>query len=104
MDFHSFSKGDYMTNAYVAWKPTIDGLGPGSYRFAMYSIDGTDTAPYSRGLGLNPAVDALKRRMIEAALREAGSKSQAAQKLGIPRQSLQKMMLRLVLGPLLYLQ
>jgi transcriptional regulator with PAS, ATPase and Fis domain len=33
--------------------------------------------------------------MIEAALEETGSKTQAAQKLGIPRQSLQKMMKRL---------
>ena len=33
--------------------------------------------------------------MIVAALRETGSKSQAAQRLGIPRQSLQKMMKRL---------
>ncbi len=53
MDFHSFSKGDYMTNAYVAWKPTIDGLGQGTYQFAMYSVDATDTESFSRGFGLN---------------------------------------------------
>ncbi len=46
-------------------------------------------------LPLSEAVDALKRRMIEAAIAAAGSKTQAAQKLGIPRQSLQKMMKRL---------
>jgi len=44
---------------------------------------------------LNRSVDALKRRMLVAAVREAGSKSAAAEKLGIPRQSLQKMMKRL---------
>jgi transcriptional regulator with GAF, ATPase, and Fis domain len=37
----------------------------------------------------------LKRRLLVAAVREAGSKSAAAEKLGIPRQSLQKMMKRL---------
>jgi len=44
---------------------------------------------------LNAAVDALKRRMILAAISETGSKTRAAEKLGIPRQSLQKMMKRL---------
>jgi two-component system response regulator HupR/HoxA len=48
-----------------------------------------------RGLPLNEAVDALKERMIREALRETGSKTRAAEKLGIPRQSLQKMMKRL---------
>jgi two-component system response regulator HupR/HoxA len=44
---------------------------------------------------LNRSVDALKRRMLVLAVREAGSKSGAAEKLGIPRQSLQKMIKRL---------
>jgi DNA-binding NtrC family response regulator len=44
---------------------------------------------------LNRSVDALKRRMLIAAVRETGSKSAAAERLGIPRQSLQKMMKRL---------
>jgi two-component system response regulator HupR/HoxA len=44
------------------------------------------------------AVDDLKRRLILAALAETGSKTRAAQKLGIPRQSLQKMMKRLGLS------
>jgi len=44
---------------------------------------------------LNRSVDALKRRLILDALSETGSKSRAAEKLGIPRQSLQKMMKRL---------
>jgi transcriptional regulator with PAS, ATPase and Fis domain len=44
---------------------------------------------------LNRAVDQLKRRMIENAVRETGSKTRAAERLGIPRQSLQKMMKRL---------
>jgi transcriptional regulator with GAF, ATPase, and Fis domain len=44
---------------------------------------------------MNRSVDGLKRRMIIESIREAGSKTQAAQRLGIPRQSLQKMMKRL---------
>jgi len=47
---------------------------------------------------LNRSVDELKRHMIREALRETGSKSRAARRLGIPRQSLQKMMKRLGLG------
>ena len=47
------------------------------------------------GADLNTAVDALKRRMLIDAIRETGSKTRAAEKLGIPRQSLQKMMKRL---------
>jgi len=44
---------------------------------------------------MNVAVDELKRKLIRSALEETGSKSRAAEKLGIPRQSLQKMMKRL---------
>jgi len=44
---------------------------------------------------LNRAVDQLKRAMIHAALEETGSKTKAAARLGIPRQSLQKMIKRL---------
>jgi two-component system response regulator HupR/HoxA len=47
---------------------------------------------------LNRSVDDLKRRMIIASIREAGSKTRAAERLGIPRQSLQKMMKRLELS------
>ncbi|HVH06569.1 MAG TPA: sigma-54 dependent transcriptional regulator [Myxococcota bacterium] len=47
---------------------------------------------------LNQAVDDLKRRMIQEALRETGSKTKAAESLGIPRQSLQKMIKRLALS------
>jgi transcriptional regulator with PAS, ATPase and Fis domain len=43
---------------------------------------------------LNDAVEALKRRMIEDALRECGSKTQAAERLGLTRQSLQQMLRR----------
>ncbi|HEY5658803.1 MAG TPA: helix-turn-helix domain-containing protein, partial [Myxococcota bacterium] len=52
----------------------------------------------SLGMTLNTAVDALKRRMILDALRGTGSKTRAAERLGIPRQSLQKMMKRLGIG------
>jgi two-component system response regulator HupR/HoxA len=44
---------------------------------------------------LNRAVDGLKRRMIVESVRSEGSKTRAAERLGIPRQSLQKMMKRL---------
>jgi two-component system response regulator HupR/HoxA len=44
---------------------------------------------------MNRAVDALKAAMIQEALRAAGNVTRAAEKLGIPRQSLQKMMKRL---------
>ena len=59
-----------------------------------------DAAPAARGetRDLNLAVDDLKRRMIQEALRETGSKTRAADRLGIPRQSLQKMMKRLALS------
>jgi two-component system response regulator HupR/HoxA len=50
------------------------------------------------GADLNSSVDALKRQMIREALEQAGSKTRAAEKLGIPRQSLQKMMKRLNLN------
>ncbi len=49
------------------------------------------------GLTLGAAVDALKRRMILDAIERTGSKTRAAEQLGIPRQSLQKMMKRLEL-------
>jgi transcriptional regulator with PAS, ATPase and Fis domain len=48
-----------------------------------------------QGPDLNKAVDDLKRAMILDAMRETGSKTRAAERLGIPRQSLQKMMKRL---------
>jgi two-component system response regulator HupR/HoxA len=48
-------------------------------------------------LPLPAAVDRLKQRMILRAIREAGSKTRAAERLGIPRQSLQKMIKRLEL-------
>ena len=54
---------------------------------------GPDVEP--RAWNLSVAVDDLKRRMIVRALQEEGSKSRAAKRLEIPRQSLQKMMKRL---------
>jgi transcriptional regulator with PAS, ATPase and Fis domain len=44
---------------------------------------------------LNRALDALKAAMIQEALRTAGNVTRAAEKLGVPRQSLQKMVKRL---------
>ena len=43
---------------------------------------------------LNDAIEQLKRRMIEDALRECGSKTRAAERLGLSRQSLQQMLRR----------
>ena len=43
---------------------------------------------------LNEAVEELKRRMIEDAMRECGSKTRAAERLGLTRQSLQQMLRR----------
>jgi len=57
-------------------------------------VDASEFAPVD-DWDLNRSVDALKRRMLVLAVREAGSKSGAAEKLGIPRQSLQKMIKRL---------
>ena len=45
------------------------------------------------------AVDALKRHMIIRALRDTGNKTRAAERLGVPRQSLQKMIKRLEMSP-----
>jgi len=44
---------------------------------------------------LNRALDALKAAMIQEALKSAGNVTRAAEKLGVPRQSLQKMVKRL---------
>jgi transcriptional regulator with PAS, ATPase and Fis domain len=52
---------------------------------------------FAGDVSLSEAVDALKRNMILAALAETGSKTRAAERLGVPRQSLQKMMKRLEL-------
>jgi two-component system response regulator HupR/HoxA len=43
---------------------------------------------------LGEAIEQLKRRMIEDALRECGSKTRAAERLGLTRQSLQQMLRR----------
>ena len=45
-------------------------------------------------LTLNEAIERLKLRMIEDALRECGSKTRAAVRLGLSRQSLQQMLRR----------
>jgi transcriptional regulator with PAS, ATPase and Fis domain len=43
---------------------------------------------------LNEAIERLKRRMIDDALRECSSKTRAADRLGLSRQSLQQMLRR----------
>jgi two-component system response regulator HupR/HoxA len=51
-----------------------------------------------REWNMSAAVDDLKRSLISEAIEGTGSKTRAAQQLGIPRQSLQKMMKRLGLS------
>jgi two-component system response regulator HupR/HoxA len=51
---------------------------------------GAEAAPPT----LNEAIERLKCRMIEDALRECGSKTRAAERLGLTRQSLQQMLRR----------
>ena len=67
------------------WIQNRDSLGP---------ADLAEEAPIS-DWDMNRSVDRLKRRMIIESIREVGSKTGAADRLGIPRQSLQKMMKRL---------
>ena len=52
------------------------------------------TASPAAPVTLNEAIEQLKRRMIEDALRECGSKTRAAERLGLSRQSLQQMLRR----------
>jgi two-component system response regulator HupR/HoxA len=54
--------------------------------------NGAGAPPPPRTLG--EAIEHLKRRMIEDALRETGSKTRAAERLGLTRQSLQQMLRR----------
>jgi two-component system response regulator HupR/HoxA len=54
----------------------------------------THPATTATPLTLNDAIEQLKRRMIEDALRECGSKTRAAERLGLSRQSLQQMLRR----------
>ena len=61
---------------------------------AVVTLSGELEAPIG-DWDLNRSVDRLKRNMLIRAIREAGSKSGAAERLGIPRQSLQKMVKRL---------
>ena len=65
----------------------------------MRELMGSGTAPEADLASWQDAirrtVDDLKRFMIQQAIDETGSKSKAAERLGIPRQSLQKMMKRL---------
>ncbi len=60
---------------------------------ALAAARGTELP--SDGMRMSEAVDALKRKLILDAIAETGSKTGASEKLGIPRQSLQKMMKRL---------
>jgi two-component system response regulator HupR/HoxA len=53
-----------------------------------------DASPAPGPVTLNAAIEQLKRRMIEDALRECGSKTRAAERLGLSRQSLQQMLRR----------
>jgi two-component system response regulator HupR/HoxA len=59
---------------------------------------GGEVSESSREWNMAASVDELKRTMIRDAIEGTGSKTRAALKLGIPRQSLQKMMKRLGLS------
>ncbi|MFP6656213.1 MAG: sigma-54 dependent transcriptional regulator [Myxococcota bacterium] len=72
-----------------------DVLGKASIRRDAPKLEADSQGAAVEDWDFNRSVDALKRRMIVLAVREAGSKSGAAEKLGIPRQSLQKMIKRL---------
>lgn len=52
------------------------------------------SAPRPSGRTLNDAIEHLKRRMIEDALRECGTVTGAAERLGLSRQNLQQMLRR----------
>ncbi|HKZ08443.1 MAG TPA: sigma-54 dependent transcriptional regulator [Methylomirabilota bacterium] len=65
-------------------------IGLGQLSERIRATAGRPAAP----LTLNDAVEQLKRRMIEDALRECGSKTRAAERLGLTRQSLQQMLRR----------
>jgi transcriptional regulator with PAS, ATPase and Fis domain len=67
-------------------------LGPAQLSERIAAGAGVGAVPALRTL--NDAVEALKRRMIEDALRECGSKTRAAERLGLTRQSLQQMLRR----------
>ncbi len=54
----------------------------------------TNPAASTPPVTLNDAIEQLKRRMLEDALRECGSKTRAAERLGLSRQSLQQMLRR----------
>jgi transcriptional regulator with PAS, ATPase and Fis domain len=71
-----------MLSEHVRGRPAADEAASGAVELPVFDWD------------LNRSVDELKRRMIQRALEETGSKSKASERLGIPRQSLQKMMKR----------
>ena len=51
-NFQTATKGNYASVLYLNFKPNIGGLGQGNYQFNVYSVDGTNQAPYSRGLSM----------------------------------------------------
>ena len=65
-------------------------IGPEHLSERVRGVGARPTAPTT----LNDAIEQLKRRMIEDALRECGSKTHAAERLGLTRQSLQQMLRR----------
>jgi transcriptional regulator with PAS, ATPase and Fis domain len=73
----------------VALAETGMPIGP-EHLSARIRDGGVPAAPQT----LNDAIEELKRRMIEDALRECGSKTRAAERLGLTRQSLQQMLRR----------
>jgi two-component system response regulator HupR/HoxA len=69
-----------------------DGLPLGPEHLSERVRQGLPAAPAGRTL--NEAIEQLKRRMIEDALRECGTVTGAAERLGLTRQNLQQMLRR----------
>jgi porin len=53
LNFDSFFQGEYMSSAYVAVEPEVGCLGRGKYQIGAHFIEATNSAPYSRFVGVN---------------------------------------------------
>ena len=89
--------GDETTVHVEMLSEDVRGGRPASDDGSLAPVEG-GTAFVTGERDMNAAVDELKRQMIREALAQEGSKTRAAERLGIPRQSLQKMMKRLELN------
>src|SRR5262249_1304601 len=65
-------------------------IGPSHLSERLHTVASRTAVPQTLG----DAIERLKGQMIEDALRECGSKTRAAERLGLTRQSLQQMLRR----------